>query len=252
MLASFPKTDVQYRTEAAEYESAFRELGHIVAMPRATDADVTRITSIVGRAGFGLDYLDSWMAAACSGDLTLETWVRSELSDEAGIRKFTSAVKLNPRSVDVIPGVTMLVLKLEQLQSEKARQMTQIVAAANDAAGIRAALTASRQGADAIETAMRLTIARIALERAAAIVNLAAATVRAAATIGAAASAAVAELVFTYRDAGADLVKSAFVSANERYAQCVASASSLAPAARAKALAACQARWLAEKAVYLG
>src|SRR5688572_8081818 len=75
------KTQAQYQLEASQYETAFRDLTAVPTMTAATDADITRLTTIVSRAGAALDYHDSWMVAICMADAGLVAWVRKEIRD---------------------------------------------------------------------------------------------------------------------------------------------------------------------------
>jgi hypothetical protein len=251
--ASALKSEAQYRSEAQQFEAAFRDLATTRTMPSLTAADITRITSVVDRAGAGIDFHDSWMVMICFADPALQAWVRKEIRDEATFNKFVEAVKRDPRAtVDAVPGMATLRTKLGQLKAEKTAIATSIIAKEKQMAGLQASSAAAVSKAEeaakcqevwAIVQAVVLVVVAVVV----ALVTGVTGSVFTAASVAAAADA----LAATYRGTGADLARSAFAAANQRYAQCIASAATLAPAARTKALAACQAAWLADKAVFL-
>jgi hypothetical protein len=250
--ASALKSEAQYRSEAQQFEAAFRDLAATRTMPSLTDADISRITSVVERAGAGIDFHDSWMVMICFADPALQAWVRKEIRGEATFNKFVEAVKREPRAtVDAIPGMATLRTKLGQLKAQKTAIAAAIIAKEKQMAGLQASsAVAASKAEEAAKCQEVWSIVQAVVLVVVAIVVLVIAvsgSVFTAASVAAAADA----LAATYRGTGADLARSAFTAANQRYAQCVASVAALAPAARTKALAACQAAWLAEKAVFL-
>ena len=243
------KPEAQYRSEAGQFDSAFRDLSAVSTLSVATETEISRLTSTVARVGLGIDHHDSWMVVIAAADSALVDWVKKEIRDGATFRRFVESVKRDPRFIYTIPGITTLSARLDQLKAQKLAVISKIIAAERRIAGLESSGEAAvRKAEEAQDCAKSWSIV-------AAMTVVVVAVVVAVATSGLSIGAVdqgAQDLATTYRGTGAELVRNAFTAANSRYAACVAQATLLPPVSRAKALAACQAKWLAEKAAFVG
>jgi hypothetical protein len=246
------KSEAQYRSEAGQFESALRDLAAAASLPTTTATEIANLTGAVARAGLGIDYHDSWMVTIAVADSALVAWVRKEIRDEATLRRFVETVKRDPRFIYSIPGITTLSARLDQLKAQKLAVISKIISKEKEIAGLESSTEAAvRKAQEVQECAKTWSIVTAVLLVVVAIIVATIAIVTAAfstSTVDAGAQ----DLAITYRGTGAELVRNAFSAANSRYAACVAQANLLPPISRTKALAACQAKWLAEKAAFVG
>ncbi len=245
------KSEAQYKLEAARYDAAVRNLNAVLATRPTSDADLQRLTSILGSAVADVDYLDSSLVMLCYADTALMAWVRKEIRDEATLLRFVESVKRDPRVIDSISGVASLrgrwlerVRALNEQAKTLSAHLVELVEASQD-------LATQSRGKDepqhtqcsqnwSIVTAVFQSL--FANAGAAAFTSL---------TVNSLSSAAT-SLTVAYKGTGADLARTALLAANQRYQQCVASTTLLSEPARSRAMLVCQAKWLAEKASYLG
>ena len=229
----------QYLSDAAEFETAMSGLASAVRLSVDTDAALTRFTSQVATAGAKLDRSHSWMVARCLADANLERWVRATVRDETSFKALVASLNRSPKALDHVPEVAALRRRLGALRAEKIAIVQQVIAKERETAGIEAVGTsAARKAADAAECEQTWAIVTATLVIVVTTIAAIATTVTSAAST----------LSATYRGTGADLAYATALSANRSYQQCVDVAATLPSARRPRAIAACQARWLEEKA----
>lgn len=237
----------EYRTEAAQFEAAIRDLGSVPTMPTATDADLNRITSVVESAGKNFDLIESWMVMVCFNDPGLNAWVRKEIRDEATAVKFLDEVRRNPRVVDTIPAMTSLLARLEQLKTEKAAIIWKVIAQEKKIAGTESsAASASKQAEEAAKCQKVWGIIK-------AFVLIVVAVI---AVVGSAFGASIVGLALAFAGTGAEAMLERLRATNAAYMAAVASIITATtakplPEKLAKAVAARQAAWLSEKVLFL-
>lgn len=231
------KSQAQYLSEAGEFDSAMRDLSAAAGMAATSDADTLRFTSLVANAGLKLNHHHSWLVAQCLADANLVSWARTQLRDDAAFNAFVAGVRRNPKYIDSVAPVAALRTRLASLGAQKRAYVQQIVTKERQVAGITASSKTAAQTAEAEEC-----------QRTWAIVT---AVVLVVVAVVAAAMTGAATLADAWKGTGADLAKSANQTANQHYQQCVSAAAALPANQRARAIAACQARWLESKAVYI-
>jgi hypothetical protein len=252
MRTSPLKPASQYASEAAQFEAAFDDFATVASVSITTSTDIARLTSTIDRAAKSLVYEDSWMVAIGMRDSGLVALVKKTIRDDASLKRFVDSVKRDPKSIYANPEIAELSSRLEQLKLQKRALINKIVAQTRKMAGLEASSAEqAKKATDAQDCAKTWSIVAAVLAVVVAVVLVAAAlatTVFSAATI----ESAAADLAARFRGTGAELVRSVFDAADQRYAQCVAAAKALSPGLQAKAVAACQVAWLAEKAAYIG
>jgi hypothetical protein len=185
-------------------------------------------------------------------DSALVAWVKRQIHDEATFKRFVDSVKSNPRSIYSVSEIASLSAKLEQLKIQKRAIMTKLIEQERRMAGLdTAGAEAAAKAAEAQECAKTWAIVAAVMAVVVAVVIVSIAIVTSVFTAGTVDLAAT-DLARVYVGTGAELVRARFTTANQRYADCVAAAKRLAPAQQAKALAACQAALLMDKAVFIG
>lgn len=244
LVASFPvamqpgtlRPRAQYLSEAAEFDSGISDLGSAARLS-VDSSTLTRFTGLVSGAGLKLDRCHSWMVAQCLADASLERWVRSTVRDDATFNALIANLKRSPKALDTVPEVATLRRRLAALRAEKLGIIDQVIAKERAIAGLQASGTrAASRAAEAQECEQTWAIVT-------SILLIVMATVVAATVV----TTAVTSLAGQYKGTGAEQTYTAGLSANRSYQQCVDAAASLPPAERAKAIAACQMRWLEEK-----
>ena len=237
------KSRAQYLSEAALFDAGIRDLTAAASISISTAAERLRLTSIVSTAGPKLDFFHSRMIAHCLADTGLMRWVNSELRDSASAKAFIERVKRNPASIDTVPAIAMLRTKLAAIAEQHRRIVQQLAHMERVIAGmeeVQPALAAKAgEAAECQKTWVIVTAIVVA------VVSAAIAIVVAVMTSGAA------ELSQKFAGTGADVAHAALKSSNQRYVDCVRAAETLPSDRRTRALAACQARWLNEKSVYM-
>ena len=252
LRASPLKSAAQYRAEAAQFESAFREFDIVSGLTVLSSADILRTTTRVDPSALAINYQDSWMVAIAMEDPGLVAWVKKEIRDGATFKKFVDDVKRNPRSIYSNASIAALSARLDQLKTQKRALATKIIVKEREMAGLSASSAdAAAKAAEAQECAKTWSIVTAVLAVVVAVVLVTIAVVVAAFTAGTVDIAAT-ELVTLYAGTGAEVVRAKFTSADQRYAQCVAAAKRLPAAEQPKALAACQATLLTDKIAYIG
>jgi hypothetical protein len=249
IVASEPtvlKSRAQYISEAAEFDAGIRDLTAAASLSVATAAERLRLTTIVAGGGPKLDHFHSWMVAQCLADPALVRWVNSELRDEASVKAFIERVKRNPSSINTVPAIAALRSRLTALAASKRAIVQQIankerlIATMDEVAPTQAELAR-----DAAECQKTWTLVTAILVVVVAVILATVAVVVAAVTTGAT------QLSLIYAGTGADLAHAALKTSYQRYQDCVRAASTLTGDRRTRAIAACQARWLSEKSVYM-
>lgn len=235
----------QYASEAAQFESALTDFAALAS----GSVDIARFTTTLDRAAKGLDYLDSWMIAIGMKDSALVSWVKKNIRDEASLKRFADAVKRDPRSIYSISEITALSSRLDQLKQQKRAIITQVINQTRKMAGLEASTAeAVKSARDAQECAKTWTLVAAVFV----VVIVAVIAIIVSVFSFSSADAIATDLAAQYRGVGVEYVRSVFDAANLRYAQCIAAAKTLPTSSQAKAIAACQAALLTEKAAYIG
>lgn len=237
------KSRAQYLSEAAIFDAGVRDLTAATSISISTATERLRLTNIVATAGPKLDYFHSWMVAQCLADAGLMRWVSSELRDSASVKAFIDRVKRNPASIDTVPAIAALRSKLAAIAEHQRRIVQQLAYMEKMIAEMEEVLPAvTAKAGEAAECQKTWVIVTAILV---AVVMVVIATVVSVVTYGAS------ELSQKFAGTGADLAHAALKSSNQRYLDCVRAAETLPSDRRTRALAACQARWLNEKSVYM-
>ena len=245
------KSAAQYRAEAFQFDSAINDFTRVTTVS-ISSSEIQKTITGLDPSVLAIDYQDSWMVAVAMADSDLVAWVKREIRDGATFKKFVDDVKRNPKSIYTNTAIANLSTKLDQLKLPKRGIVTKLIEKEREMAGLQAASAeAAAKAADAQECAKTWSIVSAVFAVVVAVVLATIAVVVASFTAGTV-DAAATDLATVYAGTGAELVRSRFTAANNRYLQCVAAAKLLPLTQQPKALAACQAALLTDKIAYIG
>lgn len=268
------KTSAEYARFASAFDGALAAVQRISFSSITTTTDIDRLTQQVEAAGYAVDGYFDWLVTQCSNDAALVSWTKQNLQDKGAFDRWVAQVTRNPSSVDTIPGVSALRSRLTTLAAQKRGILEALIREQAKVAGLETSAADAAAAARAVAEEKEKDGCTKAFGIIAAIVLVVVALVLATTSFGAGqweslSTAAVAAYVTHAANrialawtgvgapagglmgAGIAAAGSAIAVANTTYQQCLAAARALPQAQRAKAIAACQVKWVGAKLPYI-